>query len=449
MGKDESKNREEVEPVAQPSPGLGKEAKIGIVVITLLLVGLGAAITWRLMRSTPDDSVASVPPPPEGGKEKPHDNKIDPMFKENRMKPFGAGVPPTVVPVKESLSKPPKSSVGDLDQWKFASDHGESRRPKKTDGPSLDGSALVPPAPKPPRSESADPFAVDHSKRKDGFKAAEGSSPLRNRDGDVRLMMPDDVDKVRPPRRRASDDSSGFASVDPTSPSPAYRDNPRRDPPSPPSYRSGSSHGDRVAATPVGQHDMGEGRRDFSMPRRNDPPRRSFANNPPPSRDDGKYEVQPNDSYWIISERLYGVGAYFKALAQHNQGRGMNDEQLQPGTLILAPSVAELEKQYPDLCPKATRRDALQSQERSRMSTVSSRGQFRNGRTYTVAEGDTLFNIARYELGKASRWVEIYELNRDVLGKDFNYLTPGIQLTMPEGEKSDVIAQPPRNTYQR
>ena len=38
-----------------------------------------------------------------------------------------------------------------------------------------------------------------------------------------------------------------------------------------------------------------------------------------------------------------------------------------------------------------------------------------------MAEGDTLFNIARYELGKASRWVEIYEFNRDLLGKDFNY----------------------------
>ena len=25
----------------------------------------------------------------------------------------------------------------------------------------------------------------------------------------------------------------------------------------------------------------------------------------------GDYEVQPNDNYWTISERLYGAGAYF------------------------------------------------------------------------------------------------------------------------------------------
>ena len=93
------------------------------------------------------------------------------------------------------------------------------------------------------------------------------------------------------------------------------------------------------------------------------------------------------------------------------------------------------------------RREAQQGQ--SRALTVSTGRQYRGGRTYTVAEGDTLFNIARYELGKASRWVEIYELNRPVLGKDFNSLTPGIQLTLPEREKSDTLTRQAGSTYQR
>ena len=88
-------------------------------------------------------------------------------------------------------------------------------------------------------------------------------------------------------------------------------------------------------------------------------------------------------------------------------------------------------------------------QSQSRASTVSTRNHYRGGRTYTVVEGDTLFNIARYELGKASRWAEIYDLNRDVLGKDFHYLTPGAQLVMPEGKKTDVIAEPRSNVYRR
>jgi nucleoid-associated protein YgaU len=53
-------------------------------------------------------------------------------------------------------------------------------------------------------------------------------------------------------------------------------------------------------------------------------------------------------------------------------------------------------------------------------------------RTYTVAEGDSLFDIARTELGKASRWVEIYDLNADVLGKDIDSLTPGTQIILPD-----------------
>jgi nucleoid-associated protein YgaU len=55
-------------------------------------------------------------------------------------------------------------------------------------------------------------------------------------------------------------------------------------------------------------------------------------------------------------------------------------------------------------------------------------------RTYTVAEGDSLFDIARAELGKASRWVEIYDLNADVIGKDIDNPAPGTQLALPNDD---------------
>jgi hypothetical protein len=54
------------------------------------------------------------------------------------------------------------------------------------------------------------------------------------------------------------------------------------------------------------------------------------------------------------------------------------------------------------------------------------------GRTYVVAEGDSLFDIARNELGKASRWVEIYDLNAHVLGTDIESLTPGSRIVLPD-----------------
>jgi hypothetical protein len=39
-------------------------------------------------------------------------------------------------------------------------------------------------------------------------------------------------------------------------------------------------------------------------------------------------------------------------------------------------------------------------------------------------------------------------LNRDVLGKDFNYLAPGTQLAMPDGEKPNMTAKRPGGAWQ-
>ena len=58
------------------------------------------------------------------------------------------------------------------------------------------------------------------------------------------------------------------------------------------------------------------------------------------------------------------------------------------------------------------------------------------GRTYVVQEGDTLSSIARNELGKVSRWAEIYQLNREALGKEYDYLTPGMRLVLPIRDSS-------------
>ena len=155
-------------------------------------------------------------------------------------------------------------------------------------------------------------------------------------------------------------------------------------------------------------------------------------------REDGTYDVQPNDSFWTVSEKIYGTGAYFKALEELNRGKAL-DGRLKVGQNILAPDVSELEKKYPSLCPKENHREVLQN----RNATLVSAHNLRGTRSYTVVEGDTLFDIARYELGKASRWAEIYDLNQNVLGKDFDYLVPGTELALPEDkpERPDPIAR--------
>ena len=148
----------------------------------------------------------------------------------------------------------------------------------------------------------------------------------------------------------------------------------------------------------------------------------------------GKYTIQPNDNYYSISKKRYDTGSYFKALAQHNRAAFPDANRLGVGKEIETPDESELVRLYPDLCPKPEHREA--SKHRALAAGTASRSA--GATVYVVQEGDTLFDIARYELGKASRWAEIYQLNRDRLGKDFDYLTPGLELVMPpESVQSD------------
>ncbi len=155
-------------------------------------------------------------------------------------------------------------------------------------------------------------------------------------------------------------------------------------------------------------------------------------------RQSDQYVVQPNDSYWVISQRLYATGAYFKALAEHNRGRIPRENDLAVGAVISAPSIGELERSYPGLCPKPEHRAVLQ-QPATAVRPVSMHS---GGRTYVVQEGDSLADIARHELGQLSRWPEIWKLNRDLIGNDYNYLRPGIQLILPGERYTAPVAGP-------
>ena len=159
----------------------------------------------------------------------------------------------------------------------------------------------------------------------------------------------------------------------------------------------------------------------------------------------GAYEVQPNDNYYLISQKVYGTPAYFRALAEQNRGKAARPDRLTPGLVIATPPVAQLEQAYPDLCPKPERRETIRNRAAA-AATISNVSYAGGGRTYVVQEGDTLSSIARNELGKVSRWAEIYALNRDVLGRDYDYLSPGMRLILPGKDQAgaDRLARQPR-----
>ena len=53
--------------------------------------------------------------------------------------------------------------------------------------------------------------------------------------------------------------------------------------------------------------------------------------------------------------------------------------------------------------------------------------------TYMVVDGDWLSKIASRQCGSASRWSDIYELNRGVVGANPNLIYPKQRLTLPAG----------------
>ncbi len=53
------------------------------------------------------------------------------------------------------------------------------------------------------------------------------------------------------------------------------------------------------------------------------------------------------------------------------------------------------------------------------------------GRIYTVKEGDSLWRIARDQLGDASRHPELAKLNEAVLDGDPDNLKPGQKIILP------------------
>jgi nucleoid-associated protein YgaU len=454
----EEKNREEHRKEKTDKPArLGREAKIGATVILLLLVTFVAVVVVRLTHSD-GKTLASTAEADTGKHRPPSASNDDPLFRDVNSKSFG-NRQPTVVPASAASTKPLGGLDGGLGKWNLPSDKSEPKRVEnRYSSPSLPPSS--PPSfasdpPKPPHANRYDPVAsdplpgLDADKPSRFDKKSHDESRLDPPDVKKRAVHADPVGSVTTRKDFERGNSSGFASAGDPPASPQNRVASRYEdhsaallPPSPPRdnapYDRGA--GRSYSAAPASQYDDDFPREstkpahDYERPHRYDSP--SYGSLPP-RRDDGKYEIQPNDSYWTISEKVYGTGGYFKALAEQNRGKVGNEDRLTPGDLISTPSVAQLEKSYPELCPKASRRET----QESRTMNVSTRQSYRGGRTYTVSEGDTLFNIARYELGKASRWAEIYELNRDVLGKDFNYLTPGMKLVLPDGEKADVLTR--------
>ncbi len=152
--------------------------------------------------------------------------------------------------------------------------------------------------------------------------------------------------------------------------------------------------------------------------------------------DGSSYTIQPNDSFWSISRKRYGAGRYYMALALHNSQTIPDPKRMKPGVVISTPDISVLERRYAESIPKAAPVDSPQSvntTQSRRSAEVEQSGYFvtvEGSPMYRVGEQDTLTDIAKTHLGRTSRWVQILEMNRNVL-RDGNELKVGTVLRLP------------------
>lgn len=181
------------------------------------------------------------------------------------------------------------------------------------------------------------------------------------------------------------------------------------------------------------------------------------------------YVFAPNDSFWVISRKLYGTARYFRALEQHNKTRVPDPSRIRPGTVIATPPREVLEKQFPQLIDKAPAATSAGSRIMptggvrtaapayvasptpvfddgpaagpAAVSTTSAgpSGFFvgPDGQPmYRVGASDTLSDIAQRHLGRGSRYDEIYSRNKSVIPNPDN-LKIGTVLLLP-GDASQI-----------
>ncbi len=157
------------------------------------------------------------------------------------------------------------------------------------------------------------------------------------------------------------------------------------------------------------------------------------------------YIVQEGDTFWDISKKLYGKHGYFLALYDHNRDAIPNADLMQPGTRLRTPDANVLKPLATKLAvtSKPVRMAARVSADdrvmsgttvaRSRRGVEEEAGIYVTEKglpMYRVGDKDTLMKIAVDHLGRAERWKQIYNMNRDQM-KSEQDLQPGAELRLP------------------
>ncbi len=231
--------------------------------------------------------------------------------------------------------------------------------------------------------------------------ASKSAIPILDRDPDLALLQPEALEReISLPSERPSPDTLA-ATPDPETPKP-----------SPPTVIGNEDKSSGLAGlfeTERGSDLLVE--EQPAQPSENPIAVATFAPPAPTPEPDAPrmetHTVKPGDTMAELARRYYGDARYLKPLVAANAHIG-GVTALAVGDVINLPDIEPIQLPPPEEKPTTTA-----------------------SRTHTVAVGDTLYRIALSRLGDASRWEEIYELNKDAIGEDSSALEIGQVLDLP------------------
>ena len=146
---------------------------------------------------------------------------------------------------------------------------------------------------------------------------------------------------------------------------------------------------------------------------------------PSPTISDKRIQPLKDDSFWTIASREYGNGKLFRQLAAYN--RCIENSDIMPRT-VLIPDLKKLQSVKVII---SSDNSNLETEQPIKTTNAGSQQESK----YVVKKEDTLFDVAKQELGQAVRFVEIIRLNQEVLPTNVNgetELQAGTELVLPK-----------------
>ncbi len=147
------------------------------------------------------------------------------------------------------------------------------------------------------------------------------------------------------------------------------------------------------------------------------------------------YTVAPGDTLTRIAAKHYGKGSrrFINAIVDANRSTIADPDKLRAGIDLVIPSVEGSAVAPSGGAPES----GFAVANRRAAGPTSRSGRGGQYRWYQIKKNDRYISIAREQLGDASRWEEIYELNKEKF-PDAGMIREGVRIKLPMGHSASA-----------